>query len=719
MPTPTIWKPEIFVNTEETLDQTQAEVTGLADGRFVAVWTDYSRTAPDTSGGAIRAQIFNADGTKSGGEFLVNEGQTFATQSQPTVDAFDDGGFVITWSDSSGSAGSGPDLDSYGIKARIYGANGQPAAPEFQVNTDYTGPQESSYVATLADGGFVVVWEDATTAYGDPTPDSVTMRIFDADGTERAAPARANTSTDGTTSSTHVAALEDGRFVVTYQVFGSTLDTDSGGILATVYNADGTVSVPEFLVNDDQTPGNQTKPKVTGLEDGGFAVTWTDTSGALDGESGEAIAVRVFDASGSATTATLVANSTGTTSQEDSDIQALKDGRFLVTWEDDSDTLGDESGSAIHGQVFNADGTLDGVNFLINTTTTTVGQYDPEIGLLEDGRIIVTFWDYSSTGGDLASQDVRAQIIDPRTGATQLNGTTLNDQFMGTGFGDTLNGFLGNDTIQGRAGDDVVNGDAGNDTLRGNWGNDILNGGYGNDILFGDHNADRLFGGAGSDRLYGGTGIDYLEGGSGDDFYYVDRKADVIVENGGGTDAVVSGSFALNLNNYDGLERVILLGEANIGAVGDTGYNRLDGNAGNNNMFGGSGNDRIIGNDGNDTLRGDAGKDTLTGGADDDTFLFIKFSDSTVNSSGRDSITDFTVGEDVIDLSVLDAQSGAGNQAFDFIGAAAFSGTKGELRFFAAGSNTMIQGDRDGDGSADFAISLTGTIGLNASDFIL
>jgi hypothetical protein len=46
-----------------------------------------------------------------------------------------------------------------------------------------------------------------------------------------------------------------------------------------------------------------------------------------------------------------------------------------------------------------------------------------------------------------------------------------------------------------------------------------------------------------------------------------------------------------------------------------------------------------------------------------------------------------------------------GNQAFSWIGGGAFSGTAGELRTFASGGYAWIEGDTNGDGSADFAIA--------------
>ena len=77
-------------------------------------------------------------------------------------------------------------------------------------------------------------------------------------------------------------------------------------------------------------------------------------------------------------------------------------------------------------------------------------------------------------------------------------------------------------------------------------------------------------------------------------------------------------------------------------------------------------------------------------------------------------------GTDLIDVSGMDAQIGvSGNQAFNFIGNAAFSGAAGELRYMYDGTGTFVQADVDGDGVADMQIAFTGSVALAASDFVL
>jgi hypothetical protein len=60
-------------------------------------------------------------------------------------------------------------------------------------------------------------------------------------------------------------------------------------------------------------------------------------------------------------------------------------------------------------------------------------------------------------------------------------------------------------------------------------------------------------------------------------------------------------------------------------------------------------------------------------------------------------------------------KSSSADNAFDYIGSAAFSGTAGELRY----SGGIIRGDVNGDGRADFSIEVENTASLRSSDFIL
>ncbi|MGO4386909.1 cadherin domain-containing protein [Microvirga sp. 2YAF29] len=154
---------------------------------------------------------------------------------------------------------------------------------------------------------------------------------------------------------------------------------------------------------------------------------------------------------------------------------------------------------------------------------------------------------------------------------------------------------------------------------------------------------------------------------------------------------------------------------------GNIGRDKLSGGAGNDKLYGNGGNDQLLGGSGNDKLQGGLGADRLTGGSGADTFIFKSVAESTMGTSGRDTILDFSTRQkDKIDLSGIDANTTkAGNQAFLFIGTKAFGGRAGELRYEKAKSDTYIHGDVNGDKIADFTIHLDDRVNLSKGYFFL
>ncbi|MDO6963846.1 M10 family metallopeptidase C-terminal domain-containing protein [Rhizobium alvei] len=147
----------------------------------------------------------------------------------------------------------------------------------------------------------------------------------------------------------------------------------------------------------------------------------------------------------------------------------------------------------------------------------------------------------------------------------------------------------------------------------------------------------------------------------------------------------------------------------------------VNGGGGSDLLIGGREKNRLNGDAGADTIRGGRGADILTGGADDDVFQFNLISESGRGASKRDVIGDFAHAEgDVIDLHAIDANTGAdGDQKFRFIGSKAFSQDAGEIRYQVKSGETLIYGDVDGNGTADFEIEVTGSTAFLTSDFIL
>ncbi len=151
--------------------------------------------------------------------------------------------------------------------------------------------------------------------------------------------------------------------------------------------------------------------------------------------------------------------------------------------------------------------------------------------------------------------------------------------------------------------------------------------------------------------------------------------------------------------------------------LGNDNNNTLRGTSGSDILIGMGGKDVLNGGAGADILIGGAGQDTLTGGAGADAFVFTAIGDST--TSAPDLITDFTHGQDKIDLSSIDANTAlAGHQAFHF---GATPGHTGDIvtHYDAAHNRTVIDLYVNADATRDSEIWLSGNHALTASDFLL
>ena len=148
-----------------------------------------------------------------------------------------------------------------------------------------------------------------------------------------------------------------------------------------------------------------------------------------------------------------------------------------------------------------------------------------------------------------------------------------------------------------------------------------------------DTKNDLLTGTSGADSIDGHKGADTMQGGAGDDHYMVDNAGDQVVENaGGGNDVVISKIAAYTLPSN--VEQLYLSGTGHQLGVG----NELD------NLLNGAGGDSLNGMDGNDILVTTGGTQ-LTGGNGSDIFQF------TATTGGMSTVTDFTIGEDLLDFS--------------------------------------------------------------------
>ena len=423
MTAPSKWGPEFLVNTTTSAAQIEPAIAVLAGGGFVVAWTDDSGSGGDTSGYAICGQIFNADGSKSGGEFLVNTA-TASEQQNPAVTALADGGFVVAWQTNSLANG---DTSGLATGAQIFNATGGRVGGEFRLNTTTDNHQLEVDGAALPNGGFVAAWSDHGSGF------DIRAQLFDADGAKFGIEFPVNTTTTGFQSELAVAVSRDGIIAMAWLDESQTgSDTSGSAVRARLFNAVGIAFGPDFVVNST-TAGVQTKPDVIALTNGNFLVTWQDSSKAEPDTSSTAIRAQVLKYDGSPIGAEFLVNTTTTDSQTNPAAVALPDGRFVVTWEHQVSS----ADSDLRAQVFNADGSKSGNEFIINTEAASF-QGQPAFAAFPDGRLVVAFTDWSEKLGDTSLYGIAAQIFDPRETSINLGGTSLDDQFVGTRFDDVL-----------------------------------------------------------------------------------------------------------------------------------------------------------------------------------------------------------------------------------------------------------------------------------------
>ena len=291
--------------------------------------------------------------------------------------------------------------------------------------------------------------------------------------------------------------------------------------------------------------------------------------------------------------------------------------------------------------------------------------------------------------------------------------------------GDTLEGGEGDDTFQVNSLLDVVIELAGqgNDTVIASVDGYVLPDnvetlqlGEGAVTAIGDGKGGVVIGNSAANYLVSGAGADTLEGGGGNDTFVVNDAGDVVSDNGGGTDTVLS---SVNYSAGVGIDNVRLTGDTNINATGNSSDNVLTGNTANNSLVGGAGADILLGGLGNDTLFGgdDLVVDTLDGGLGDDTYIISRFFFSSTpvrdvirDSGGSDtvvipafaSLEPFTLPVGIENITVSTNDSGV-----DFDGNAEDNRLEGNTRNntirAGAGDDTLI-----GNGGGDFLFGGSG-----------
>ncbi|MCB1486500.1 MAG: calcium-binding protein [Bauldia sp.] len=607
----------IFESIDVADDSTNPEVAALSNGNFVVVFEDeYRGDAADID---VKFKILSATGTEISTPSDVIAG-TSRLENDPHVAALAGGGFVVVWRDDESDGTGDP-----GIQATVYDNDGVEMNNFIHVNTTTAGDQNDPEVAALADGGFVVVWND-------PGSGVVRGQRFDAGGNKVGSEFTENFSVE---DNPVVAALSDGRFIVGFEdVDNAPTDIDIHG---TIF--DPRTSPINGTANADVLTSRKDGATVNGLG-GADTLLGQEESDTLNGGDGNDF------------------------------LYGRANADFLDGGANDDFLDGGAGVDDMRGGAGNDTYIVDNASDFI---LENAGQGTDSVFSSADYTLGANIENLTLTGSAVnAGGNGIANVLTGHNGVNRLDGFNGNDILRGLGgndflFGgnndDTLDGGTGADAMTGGAGDDIYYVDNAGDTvieaagqgtdtvassvshiLAANVENLGLSGtanisGTGNslsNILVGNSGNNALYGGGGADGLDGKGGADDMRGGTGDDVYFVDNAGDGVTEAAGqGTDSVASSvSFTLGAN----VENLVLTGSAAINGTGNGLANALVGNAGGNTLDDGG--------VGDDILSGGLGKDVLLGKGGKDVFVFA----DPVGAANADKIVKFKHKKDSIFL---------------------------------------------------------------------
>ncbi|MEW5962140.1 MAG: VCBS domain-containing protein [Pseudomonadota bacterium] len=399
------------VNTGSNSGVDVPEVTALADGGHLVVWSSYY-TSPDSSGYGVFAQRYDATGAEVGGNILVNT-TTGSTQIRPSAAGLDGGGYVVVW--------EGYGAGGYGIYGQIYEADGDPLGGETQLSPLANGSQVEATVTALLGGGFAVTW----TGYGNPGGDyyDVYLRAFDGSGTPLAGETRVNQTTasyqatEGWIAKT-ITTLADGDIALTWMGYNSSNGTYD--IFTRIFAPDGTTSRTGEILVTNSSSYYEYDSSIGSLADGGYIVTWSNPYG-VDGSSWGVFAQK-YDADGNPDGGNFQVNTYTNSDQLYSKVQGLSDGGYVVVWQ--SYGVGGNNTYEISGQRYDAAGNKVDGEFIVSSSDYGHDEF-PSLAVRDDGALVVV-WRDGSYG------QISQKIIDSPDDVTPI-GDLQQDDAVNTG----------------------------------------------------------------------------------------------------------------------------------------------------------------------------------------------------------------------------------------------------------------------------------------------
>ena len=198
-------------------------------GNFIIAWQSWGQedtSNEETVDYGIYAQMFNADGSRNGGEIHVNT-NTRDDQFYPDVAVNDNGDFLITW-----TSWNSTSTDYSEIAAQLFDKHGKKSGNEFIVNTTRPEYQWLPCATLSNDGSFAIAWSSWKQ---DKSREGVYLQFFNSQGMKKRSEQQINTYTDSYQWEPQIISLANGDVISVYSSWNQ--DGDDYGIFMRLMRA--------------------------------------------------------------------------------------------------------------------------------------------------------------------------------------------------------------------------------------------------------------------------------------------------------------------------------------------------------------------------------------------------------------------------------------------------------------------------------------------------
>jgi len=271
-----------------------------------------------------------------------------------------------------------------------------------------------------------------------------------------------NTSTGDNQVYSNISYLSNGGYVISW--LSGDENFSNFDVYMQQYDSSGIKVNTETLVADSNNTlqGNVFSgiPEITGLDDGGYIITWSSQkqdSNDLD------VYLQRYDSSGIKVNEEIHVNTYTVGEQFSSSIASTKDGGYIITWssqEPNQDESTDFKESNVYLQRYDSDGLKVNDEVVVNTNTDGI-QMNSDITVLADGNYVIT-WSSQNLNSDNNDYDLYMQQYDANGGKINEEDILVtSDVLGGSEFKSKLTslddgGFVIASTVAGNNGNDNI-----------------------------------------------------------------------------------------------------------------------------------------------------------------------------------------------------------------------------------------------------------------------